>query len=318
MSKTLETTQEVVKNSTFVKINQEKLLEFANNFSHSQTKHWLMAAPIDFKKFSDEEKLHFIFLFNSLSFCYWGEPKWTIEHDGQKLDGSWAMIKALNDGIKSGVPLLDFSYCSKIEKEKFAEILKGNVEIPLFVERWNILQELGTIMVEKFQGRAVNLLKEANGDALKLLDLILENFPSFRDTSTYNDKEVCFYKRAQLLVADIFQLFDGKDLGALKNVESLTACADYKLPQILRKSGILVYEKSLADKVDNKIELVHGSKEEVEIRANTIWVVELLRQEVSKIQPGIKAFEINDHLWLATQEKFPDDKPYHRTRTTAY
>jgi len=28
--------------------------------------------------------------------------------------------------------------------------------------------------------------------------------------------------------------------------------------------------------------------------------------------------EINDHLWLATQEKFPDDKPYHRTRTTAY
>jgi len=318
MNTVLSTTKEVVEKSTFVKINQGKLLEFANNFSHGQAKHWLMAAPIDFTKFSDEEKLHFIFLFNSLSFCYWGEPKWTIERDDKQFDGSWAMIKALADGIKDGQPLLDFTYCANINREDFAKILQGNVEIPLFEERWNILHELGQGMMEKFNGRAVNLVLAAQGDALKLLDLILENFSSFRDTSVYNNEEVYFYKRAQLLVADIFQLFDSKGFGALKNIDQFTACADYKLPQILRKSGILVYEKFLADKIDNKVELDHDSKEEVEIRANTIWAVELLRQEIFKFQPDIKAFEINDHLWLATQEKFPDDKPYHRARTMAY
>jgi len=318
MNKILETTKRVAENSVFVKIDQARILEFSKNFDHGSVKHWLNAAPIDFGKFSDEEKLHFLFLFNSLSFSYWGEPKWTVEDQGKKFGGSWGLVKALDKGIKNGFNLLDFDYCSKISREDFLKIFHGNVEIPLLEERWNILRELGMVMVEKFQGRAANLVSEANGDALKFLDLILENFPSFQDVSIYNDQEVYFQKRAQQLVADIFQLFDGIGFGEFKDTEELTACADYKLPQILRKSGILVYADSLADKIDNKIEIPHSSVEEMEIRANTIWAVEFIRQGVSKRQPNIKSFEINDHLWLATQEKFPDDKPYHRTRTTAY
>lgn len=199
-----------------------------------------------------------------------------------------------------------------------ALILRGNTEIPLFEERWNILQQLGKTFVKKFNGKVSVLLAQANGDAQRLLQLIHENFDSFADSSVYKGETVHFQKRAQLLVADIYQIFDGKDFGALKNINQITACADYKLPQILRKLKIIEYSDSLAEKIDTQTELLHNSPEEVEIRANTIWAIQYITEEVKKRNPDIVAFQINDHLWLATQEKFEGDKPYHRTRSTAY
>ena len=82
-------------------------------------------------------------------------------------------------------------------------------------------------------------MKQANGDAVKLLDIIISAFPSFDDVSTFNGKKIYFYKRAQLLVSDIYQLFGGEGYGNLINIDQLTACADYKLPQSLRTLGII-------------------------------------------------------------------------------
>lgn len=318
MNKILETTKFVVDNSDFVKINRERLVEFSNGFDHGKVTHWLAAAPFNFSHFSDEDELHFVIIFNALSFCYWGEPKWTIEYKDKKHDGAWGMILALGRAIEEDIPLLDFDYCSRISKEEFAHILRGNTEIPLLEERWKILQEIGLNMTEKFEGRASNLIKKAEGDSQKLLELIVQNFPSFSDISPYKEQQVFFYKRAQLLIADIYQIFKGQDFGKLRNIDQLTACADYKLPQILRKLGILEYIPTLAERIDNKMEILHNSAEEIEIRTNTIWVVELIKGEVKKRISNILSFEVNDHLWLATQEKFPNDKPYHRTRTSAY
>ncbi len=74
----------------------------------------------------------------------------------------------------------------------------------------------------------------------------------------------------------------------------------------------------MQEKIDAKIEISAGSEEEVEIRANTIWAVELIKEEIRKHGGSITSNQINDYLWIQTQQKNPDDKPYHRTRTTAY
>lgn len=317
MNKILETTKFVIENSDFVKINHERVAEFSKNFNPDKTDHWLNAAPFNFSHFSDEDKLHFLFVFNALSFSYWGEPKWTVEYKGKKHDGAWGMILALGRGIEEGVALTNFEFCSKISKEEFAHILRGNIEIPLLEERWKILHEIGLNMTAKFGGKAKNLIIEANGDAQKLLKLIVQNFPSFLDTAIYKEKEVYFYKRAQLLVADIFQIFGGKNFGALEKMDQITACADYKLPLILKNLGILEYASALAEKIDNKIEIQKSSAEETEIRAGTIWAVEFIKEEVKKRSPQIMSFQINDDLWLATQGN-NNGRPYHRTRTTAY
>ncbi|MBI5370375.1 hypothetical protein HZA85_04295 [Candidatus Uhrbacteria bacterium] len=318
MNRILETTKFVVDHADHVRINHDRLIEFAGTFDHGSATHWLQAAPFDFSHFSDEEKLHFLFLFNVLSFCYWGEPKWTVHYQNKKYDGAWGMILALGRAIEEEGDLLNFDTCSRLPKETFASVLRGDGEIPLFEERWSIVQEVGKIMVEQFDGKVSILLARADGDAHILLDLIDKAFPSFFDASIYKNQTIFFQKRAQLFVADVYQIFDGKSFGALQKVDQITACADYKLPQILRKFDILQYTKALSQKIDSQQELPHGSVEEIEIRAHTIWAVEQLTNEIKKRLPHIQAFQVNDHLWLATQEKFSIDKPYHRTRTTAY
>jgi hypothetical protein len=148
--------------------------------------------------------------------------------------------------------------------------------------------------------------------------LILENFPSFSDESTYKGKRVYFYKRAQLLVADIYQAFEGHKFGIFDNINEITACADYKLPFVFRRLGIFSYSDYLADKIDNQIQIEKDSEEEVEIRANTIWAVELMKQQIKEKITHADSIHINDHIRMLGQNKIKNDKPYHHTRTTSY
>lgn len=318
MTTILKTTKFVVDNSHSVKINMDRINDFAGTFEHGSIHHWLSEAPFNFSHFSDKDKLHFLFVFNALSFCYWGEPKWTIDFEGKSYDGAWGMIMALGRATQEGYNILDFNYCASLSAENFKNILRANTEIPLFKERLKIINGIGKIALKKYDGQIANLIEGANNDSQKLLNLIITSFSGFKDESIYNEQIIFFNKRAQLLVSDIYQIFNDQGFGELKNIDSITACADYKLPQILRKFGILTYSKELADKIDAKQELSHNSNEEIEIRANTIWAIEYIKQIVAKRNPKIMSSEINDHLWLAAQEKFSDDKPYHRTRTTAY
>ena len=95
------------------------------------------------------------------------------------------------------------------------------------------------------------------------------------------------------------------------------AVADYKLPQLLRHVGVLRYAGSLAEKVDSLIELAPGSAEEVEIRANTIWAAELVRQHLARLGVDAASHQIDLLLWL--KSKSTDAmKPHHRTRTIYY
>lgn len=318
MNTILKSTKFVVDNSKSVKIDKDRVADFAGTFEHGSVHHWLSKAPFNFSHFSNDDKLHFLFIFNSLSFCYWGEPKWTIDFDGKSYDGAWGMIMTLGRAISEGYNILDFNYCANLSEEDFSNMLRANTEIPLFKERLKIIQEIGQITTEKYNGKLSNLIKEAKNDSQKLLSLIVNNFPGFKDEAMYSGQKIFFNKRAQLLVSDIYQIFNGKEFGNLKNINSITACADYKLPQILRKFDILIYSEELSDKIDQKQEIKHNSEEEIEIRANTIWAIEYIKRLIIKRNPKIMSSEINDHLWLATQEKFPDDKPYHRTKTTAY
>ncbi len=318
MNQVLETTKFVVKNSKYVTIKKEAIKEFCKNFSESHINHWLNESPFDFSKLTEKERLHFLLVFNAISFSYWGNPKWTVEYNEEMFDGAWGMISTIGKAVESKKPILNPGYLKNIPERDFEDILKGNVQIPLFHERLRILREVGDILIRDFEGDFTNLIKESKKDALKLLKLILKHFPSFNDSSSYKGKTVYFQKRAQLLVADIYQMFKGNGYGEMNKLDKITACADYKLPMVLRKIGVLEYSRELAQKIDNKIGILKDSEEEVEIRANTIWANELIKKELKKNIKNMNSIHVNDHLWLLGQIKSAVDKPYHLTRTIAY
>jgi len=49
-----------------------------------------------------------------------------------------------------------------------------------------------------------------------------------------------------------------------------------------------------------------------------IWAIECIKRNVQTTFPKVTAMDIDEYLWVLGQQKFPDDKPYHRTVTTAY
>jgi hypothetical protein len=190
--------------------------------------------------------------------------------------------------------------------------------LQLLEHRLTILNELGRLLAAKYGGDAYRLVESAGKSALRLVQLLAEKLSSFRDTSGYLGHEVFFYKRAQIFVADLYGAFDGKEWGSFVDIDKLTAFADYKLPQVLRHLGILHYARSLAQKVDKRIFLEGGSPEEVEIRANTIWAVELICRELALLGKGLRAFEIDWILWNMSQDQGMRTRPYHRTVTIFY
>ena len=271
-----------------------------------------------------EARAAHVLLFNTINFSYWGEPKWTIDFHGRPLDGAWGMLGALACAVDEGFPLFDGACLASISASDLRHILRGNVEIPMFQERLDILHEVGRVLVAQFDGSFINLIRAAENDAVALVRLLVTRFPSFDDVATLASHTVAFYKRAQLAAAMLYEAFGGKGPGDLRRTEELTVFADYKLPQVLRRLSILRYAPPLAERIDQLEPLEAGSREEVEIRAATVWAGELMRRalvaRLSQITPHseMTALYVDYWLWHAGQVQGPDVQPYHRTRTIYY
>ncbi|MBD3319055.1 hypothetical protein GF342_04060 [Candidatus Woesearchaeota archaeon] len=253
-----------------------------------------------------------------LDFCFWGEPKWSVVVKGKRYTGSFAMLAAVKQAMGWGAKWWDAQYLQSLTRDDLGQILRGDaVEIPLLQERLTNLHEAGRVL-EQYDGRFTTMIEQAEGSAVRLIQRVAQEFPQFRDRAVYKGREVSFYKRAQLLCANLQRVFAGKKWGAFQDVGQLAALADYKIPQILRHFGVLEYATPLASQVDNKALLAPGSEEEVEIRASMIWVVELIRQFLAARGVEKTAMEIDYLLWYEKFHVRGAMKPHHRTRTIFY
>jgi len=258
---------------------------------------------------------------DALNFCFWStsSSRWLIEWQGKTWNGYMALAAALSRAAAEGYPLWDPAWLRSITPELAQHILRpvaGSPEIPLPALRYRHLKELGEGLEDR---TAADLLREASGSGIALIREVLRRFPSFRDVAIGPDgTPVHFYKRAQILVADLAGALTGTDLGTFHDRHLLTAFADYKVPQVLRELGILVYSDDLTARI-TRYELVPaGSRVELEIRAATIWACELIRQELAKTGTPLTAQEIDWLLWTTGQDLPTTSAPYHRTLTPFY
>lgn len=261
-----------------------------------------------------ERTVQYLFVLDSLNFCFWPEPRWRYRGH----DGYIALATALKDAVARADQLGDAAFLAQLDRATLQGILNGENEIPLLDERVRILREVGTVLQQKYEGQAARLVEQAGRSVVRLVELMAWDFSSFRDEAVYRERTVYFYKRAQIFCADLYGAFGGQSWGEFSDIDKLTAFADYKVPQVLRHLGILRYSRELAAKIDRREELRAGSEEEIEIRAHTIWAVELLKRELERLGHPRRSFEIDWLLWnLGQQEEFRQ-KPYHRVRTIFY
>ena len=299
----------VSENSKSVQINEINLDNFIKEINNIETKHWLSFSPFNLLDLPVETIINFLLIYESIDFSFWGNPKWTILIDDVKEDGSIALLYAILKYVKKKNST-DFS---NITKDEFKKILKGNVEIPLFEERYNIIKNVSKIVNKKINGNFYKFIKNITSDT-KLFNVIVSNFPNFKDERTYNNKKIYFYKLAQLLTSDILHIREQKE-NIKVDYSHLVGCADYKIPQVMRGLGILEYSNKLANIIDNKEEIEVNSKFEVEIRANMIVVIDMIK---NKLGDNVCAIDINDYIWCQGRNKNIKLKPYHLTRNINY
>lgn len=266
-----------------------------------------------------------ILALDAVNFCFWGDDeasRWRVRIGEVWLQGYWACAACCKRAIESGMPLYDAPYLAQMSLADADQLFAGDARsltrIPLLPERLACLRQLGRVLVARYGGRADRLIAAARGSAVTLVQLLVGQVSSFDDVAVAFVPSVRFYKRAQIAAADLHAAFQGERYGAFSDIEALTAFADYKVPQVLRRYGVLKYAPLLAHAIDRYRWIPPGHPWEVEIRAATVCAVDDLHRVLASQGIVQTAAQLDSRLWLLGQEPHPDDRPYHRTRTIFY
>ena len=166
-------------------------------------------------------------------------------------------------------------------------------------------------------------------------------FPRALDVAIFVHKEIDgfddpFLKRAQIFVGMLTgRFYESPNLPEnLRRSEGMTIYADYILPMVLRRMGILDYSRALGQRIDGERLVPAGTPGENEIRAATILAADRLLHAINQTERFKNApsniLALDAALWLQGGEiefpgsRMPEDwfvnptRPHHRTVTTDY
>lgn len=325
----------VVASSNHVRIDDGAIARVASELAKSdETPGW--DADLHYRATGpdgDERTAMWLLVLDALNFCFWGQgadpqERWRVRWKGDLVDGYVALVAALTTAVERGYPLHDAHWLVNVSEADVDGILapeEGHTEIPLFSARVENLRELGRGLLPYGDRPATAFIDSANGSALLLVQNIVTNFPSFNDVTVWPyantglpGNEVRFYKRAQILVGDLAGGLARSPLADFRDLDQLTAFADYKVPQILREMGVLVYDQHLSSIVDSRTRIPAGDRMEVEIRAATIIACDMLVEALRSRGRTITAAELDWHLWSLSQSLGGESRPYHLTETIYY
>jgi len=322
-NRVLETTSKIIENPKYVFIDQATIDNVGEKIAGEDLEIPSWDAPV-FLDGDDQATIDFFLLGNSINFAYTdfdSGVKYSTGFMDTEWKGAFGMWAALKKAVQQGLPILEGEYLSRVSAEDLKTIFHGNIEIPLFDERLEIFRQVGEVLAVNYSGHFYNLVEASNGRLFNqgtgLVERLTKDFPSFDDSVVYNGEVVRFDKRAQLGPAMLYGRFGNQGQFQMGDVDELTVFADYVLPKSLRDMGILIYEESLANRIDNHQLINAGSQEELEIRASTIHASKMLQDRINQYRTDnpVNALHIDYRLWAESRNK---PGPHHLTKTTAY
>jgi len=282
------------------------------------------AGPFDFGDDPDE-LIDATMLKASLDFAFtdFGSGvKFEVEYQGRRWSDSEAMFACLHRALAAGVPLLDGEYLAAVTRDDLAGVFAGNIEMPMLDERVVILREVGESLVARFGGRFHRFIRScpdrmySAGDGL--LERLVAEFPRFDDVSEYRGHRVVIHKLAQLSLWSLHLAVGERGGFALRDLDSMTAFADYIVPVALRLLGVIEYAPELEQRISSGDHIPRDSDEEIEIRAHSLFASALLTEAINARRGAGRALvipQVDFRLWSAYHATA---WPHHLTRTVMY
>lgn len=244
--------------------------------------------------------------------------KFIVVRDGVDHVDTDGMSVCIHEAIAAGQPLLEGSYQSSVTVEGLDQLFDGSITMPMLGERAWILNEVGQTLVDRYDGRFHNFVRDcspamyADGDGL--LERLLVEFPRFADASDYHGHRVELYKLAQLALWSLHSA----GLVELTDLDRMSAFADYIVPVALRVMGIMSYSEELERTIMQGEIVPRDSDEEIEIRASSLYATALLTDAINTRRPQELALvipQLDYRLWKTYHATF---WPHHLTPTTMY
>jgi hypothetical protein len=248
--------------------------------------------------------------------------KFQIDYAGERLSDSDAMVGCLKRAMDNGIPILDGKFLARVTRSEMEKIFAGNMEIPMLEEKMAVFHQAGEVLAAKYNGHYVNFVKscsprlydKGNG----LVDRLAKEFPRFNDVSQYDGNEVKFYKLTQLGFWGMYSGLGRTGGFKLEDPQKLTAFADYIVPVGLRLMGMISYSPALEDTISRYHVIPRDSREEIEIRAHSLYSTALLTEEINKLRPAdlqVIIPQIDARIWTHYHTTF---WPHHLTKTIMY
>jgi hypothetical protein len=211
----LESCKLVSISSKVVSINRANLDRSAGllleriNASKYDAKAW--KTHILHPKSEDQFSIDFIFVMDLLNFSFWKErssnDRFCVTFGKVEYTGYWSLCACMQRALMENIPITDSNFYSSASDEELGNIFRTNANqdpIPMLDARIILLRQAGGIL-SKYGGTFLNIIKQSCKSAQSLLSLILNVFGDiFDDSIMYNNIHVCFHKRAQILIADIW------------------------------------------------------------------------------------------------------------------
>jgi len=238
------------------------------------------------------------------------------------MSGSVTIASALADAFRSGQ---DFSahHLLRISPHDCAVMFgQDSTGYPVgqLMEKFaQALNDLGRLLLGRYGGSYAALVESAHGCAATLVEK-LAAMPFFEDVAMWRSRKVPFYKRAQLMAADLALAFGNQGWGKFRDLDELTIFADNLVPHVLRIDGVLAYDGQLAGQIEREELIPSGSDAEVEIRACAVHAVELLVKDIRAAGQAATSASLDFLLYNRGQSSphYKSAKPRHRTRTVFY
>jgi hypothetical protein len=278
-----------------------------------------------------DETAGWVVVLDALNYCFWPQGddpnvRWRVTWRGVTHDGYDALAAALHRAVvDDGYPVWERDWLRHSSAETVAHLLRGDdgcPTIPLLSNRIISLRNLGESSHRR-DARPADIAIDARGSADRVVRLVTRRYGVFDDAGAWRRRDglvltVPFLKRAQILAADLAGALAGTELAITKDLELLTAFADYKVPQVLRHLGVLRYSEPLARWVHARERIPPDHPYEVAIRAGTVQACERIVAAVRALGGETTAAALDWRLWRLGQSLPGGVEPYHRTLTTSY
>ena len=321
----LDSVRYAIESSRDVSTDYEKVIEVASWMAFEELPVPEFALPFTVGRGDADEIIDFILVADSIDTAFTDFARhevFQVDYGGKHWSDAEAEFACLGRAIDRGVPILNGDYLAKITHAELDSIFTGNMPMPMLDEKLRVLHEVGGVLAENYHGRFHKFVESCsprlydNGNGL--IERMVKEFPRFNDVSILDDREIRFYKLAQLGVWMLYATLHPVGKFRLDDSEKMTAFADYIVPLALRLHGITRYSEKLEQAIQSRQLIPRDSRWEIEIRAHCIYATALLCEEVNKLRSPNRQVLIpliDARFWTHFHKT---TWPHHLTQTIMY